>query len=126
MIRNSNSFNTRGRLISAFAIITGLVLILILRLWYLQIVKGDYFRDRSENNRLRTVYLPSPRGLIFDRNEQVMVRNRPSYNIDFVVEDAPDPEQSLRILSELSGRPLDSLKQDLKEQKKRRRFEPKI
>jgi len=64
--------------------------ILALRLWHLQIIKGSFFRDRSENNRLRMVYVPPPRGLILDRNGEVLVQNRPSFNIDFVTEDSPE------------------------------------
>ncbi len=102
------------------------VFVLIVRLWYLQIVKGEFFRDRSENNRLRTIFIPPPRGLIFDRNEEVLVRNRPSFNIDLVVEDSPDPRQTVRALAEIVSEEPAVLLERLANQNKRRRFEAKI
>ena len=100
--------------------------ILILRLWYLQIIKGEFFRDRSENNRLRTIYLPSPRGLIFDRNGDLLVRNRPSFNVDLVVEDSPNPQKTIETLAEIVGENSQVLLERLSKQTKRRRFEPKL
>jgi len=98
----------------------------VVRLWYLQIIHGEFFRDRSENNRLRTIYLPSPRGLIFDRNGELLVRNRPSFNIDLVVEDSPDPKKTVEVLAEIVGEDPQLLFERLSKQTKRRRFEPKI
>lgn len=98
----------------------------MVRLWYLQIIHGEFFRDRSENNRLRTIYLPSPRGLIFDRNGELLVRNRPSFNIDLVVEDSPDPKKTVEVLAEIVGEDPQLLFERLSKQTKRRRFEPKI
>lgn len=98
----------------------------MVRLWYLQIIHGEFFRDRSENNRLRTIYLPSPRGLIFDRNGELLVRNRPSFNIDLVVEDSPDPKKTVEVLAEIVGEDPQLLFERLSKQTKRRRFEPKL
>lgn len=103
-----------------------LFFVLMLRLWYLQIAKGDYFRDKSENNRLRTIYIPSPRGFIFDRNGEPLVGNRPSFNVDFVIEDSPDVRTSLKQLSEMTAIDQQLLADRLKDQKKRKRYEPKL
>jgi len=101
--------------------------ILVLRLWYLQIVEGYYFRNRSENNRRRTVYLRPPRGMILDRNGHVLVKNRPFFNVELVKEDSPDPEAVLTELANITGEDPKRLKELFKlPQKKRRRFEPRI
>jgi penicillin-binding protein 2 len=102
------------------------IFVLLVRLWYLQIVKGDYFRDRSENNRLRTVYIPSPRGLILDGRGEVLARNRPSFNVDFVVEDSRYPKETVGELAKLTGVSPQELNDRLTKQNKRRRFEPKL
>jgi penicillin-binding protein 2 len=99
---------------------------LVVRLWYLQIIKGEFFRDRSENNRLRTIYIPPPRGLIVDRNGDVLVRNRPSFNIDLVIEDSPNPKETVTALANIVGEPVEELLEKLSNQSKRRRFEPKL
>jgi len=75
--------------------------IIILRLWYLQIVKGDYFRNLSENNRIRSVYVQAPRGMIYDRNGEILVANRPAFNIDLVTEDCPDEKKVIARLEEI-------------------------
>lgn len=100
--------------------------VLTLRLWHLQIIRGAFFRDRSENNRLRTVYVPPPRGLILDRNGEVLVRNRPSFNVDFVIEDSPNPEDTVVELAAIVGERPEILVERLTRQGKRRMYEPKL
>ena len=51
------------------------------RLYYLQIVKGEYYMDRAENQRIRLIPIPAPRGAIFDRNGKLLVDSRPTYNV---------------------------------------------
>ncbi len=51
------------------------------RLYYLQIVRGEYFSERAENQRIRLIPIPAPRGVIFDRNGKVIVDSRPTYNV---------------------------------------------
>ncbi len=63
---------------------TGVVLlfgVLLLRLYSLQYVHYDENIQRSDNNRLRRVELVANRGFIYDRNGEILVRNRPSYQI---------------------------------------------
>ncbi len=120
------NLNITFRVWCAFGCASIAVFVLVLRLWYLQIVKGDYFRDRSENNRLRTVYIPSPRGLILDRQGEILARNRASFNIDFVTEDSKNPKQTVADLAELTHVDLGELTARLTNQNKRRRFEPKL
>ncbi|MDD2902910.1 MAG: hypothetical protein PHU44_10805, partial [Syntrophales bacterium] len=64
--------------------------LLFLRLWFLQMVEGEELRQRSENNRLRLQELPPWRGMILDRNGEVLVANRPSYDLIEVMEDVTD------------------------------------
>ena len=118
--------NLTPRVLGA-AILCALCLCLLVgRLWYLQIVRGSFFRDRSENNRLRTIYIPSPRGVIADRHGEPLVRNRPSFNIEFVVEDSPDVSQTVADVAALVGENPAELMDRLNNQNKRRRFEPKV
>jgi len=53
-------------------------------------VEGEELRQRSENNRLRLQELPPWRGMILDRNGEVLVANRPSYDLIEVMEDVTD------------------------------------
>ena len=66
-------------MIQVFAFI--LLMLLGVRLYYLQIVKGEYYSDRAENQRIRMIPIPAPRGAIFDRNGEILVDSRPTYNV---------------------------------------------
>jgi penicillin-binding protein 2 len=58
-----------------------LLSILGVRLYFLQIVKGEYYNDRAESQRVRFIPIPAPRGAIFDRNGKLLVDSRPTYNV---------------------------------------------
>ena len=60
-----------------------LLLLVVAAYWNVQVVQGDHFRRLAENNRMRTVPLEAPRGLIFDRGGRLLVENVPSYNLLF-------------------------------------------
>lgn len=60
------------------AIIFGL---LATRLFTLQVVRASYYSRLSDENRIRTELIPAPRGIIFDRNNQALVRNTPAFTI---------------------------------------------
>src|SRR5437868_14471503 len=57
------------------------------RLYYLQVVKGSYYAERAENQRIRLLPIPAPRGVIFDRNGKLLVDSRPIYSIVLARED---------------------------------------
>lgn len=54
---------------------------LFLRSGYLQIVKGDYYQDLSQGNRLRIYPITAPRGIIYDQTGQPLVYNTPSFDL---------------------------------------------
>jgi penicillin-binding protein 2 len=88
-----------------FAVIALLVLCLfgglLLRLWFLQLVRGEELQHRSETNRIRQLDLPPWRGMIVDRQGRVLVDNRPSYEAMVVLEDVADIGQLARRLARL-------------------------
>ncbi len=51
------------------------------RLYYLQVVRGEYYDEKAENQRIRLIPIPAPRGAIFDRNGKILVDSRPTYNV---------------------------------------------
>ena len=61
--------------------------VLFLRLWFLQLLQGDEMQQRSEHNRIRLQDLPPWRGMILDHQGQVLVANRPSFELVVVLED---------------------------------------
>jgi penicillin-binding protein 2 len=81
------------------------LLLLSVRLWYLQVVQGTYYRALSEQNRVRTVDLKPARGLIFDRHGELLANNVPSFNLYLTVEDIRDRESLAVSLENLIGLP---------------------
>lgn len=63
------------------AVVFVLLALLGVRLYYLQVVRGDYYSERAENQRVRLIPIPAPRGAIFDRNRKLLVDSRPTYNV---------------------------------------------
>src|SRR6202012_5597019 len=60
------------------------------RLFYLQVVKFDYYSTLSQGNRIRTEPIPPSRGLILDRHGVVLADNLPAYQIELVREQVGD------------------------------------
>jgi len=80
--RRDQKFGSEGYSMRALFIPTVLVVavgILFARLFFLQIVKGSYYRDLSDGNRIRTIAIHAQRGIIFDRNEKPLVFNTPGF-----------------------------------------------
>jgi penicillin-binding protein 2 len=99
----------KGTSIKVFTYLTLLILLIfVLRLWQLQILKGDYYREKSKKNRVRIVKIPSPRGIIYDRNEIPLVKNAP-YFIASLIPDLSVAEINLTELSIILSVPVEKL-----------------
>ena len=109
----------------AFAV-TAIFCLLILRLWYLQILNVDDYRALSENNRLRFLPVAASRGTLMDRNSTVMVRNRPSFNISLIPQEITDVEAMLDRLSTLLGLDRAELGERWQKAKGRARYYPVV
>jgi penicillin-binding protein 2 len=86
------------------AVVAVIFLFLFGRLFFLQVVDGERYTYLSENNRIRLKKVPGTRGMVLDRRGQLLVDSRPSFDLLFVPEDAPDPENTLRDLARFLGR----------------------
>jgi penicillin-binding protein 2 len=63
--------------------------------WYIQIVRGDYYFQLSENNRLRSVAITAARGVIYDRRRDLLAKNEPSYSLYLYRRETKDLASSL-------------------------------
>jgi len=79
--------------------------ILLLRLCYMQIFKGSFYEELSQNNRLRIINVPAPRGKIFDRNGILLADNRPAYNVMVMPEDISNLNEIASRLSVVLEKP---------------------
>ncbi|MFP4657306.1 MAG: penicillin-binding protein 2, partial [Desulfonatronovibrionaceae bacterium] len=83
-----------------------------LRLWYLQIYKGEYFVRQSEDNRQRRLSLYAPRGRLLDRDGRLLAINEPSYSLAIVREDCGDISETLSEISRRTGVSLGTLREN--------------
>ena len=85
----------------AVYVVVSVFVVLLLRLWFLQIIKGESYRNLSENNRIRLEDIAPTRGIIYDRHGRILVDNRPAFKLAIIPEDVNDLQQSLGKVSQI-------------------------
>lgn len=65
------------------------ILLIFGRVFFLQILRSDYYRNLAENNRVRIKPIPAERGLIYDRSGNQLIENVPSFLLSIVPQDLP-------------------------------------
>ena len=98
--------------------------VLLVRLWFLQIINGARYRIQSENNRIDLRDVLPFRGLVFDRNGQLLVDNRPSFILGVIPEDIRELDGLIGDLRRLVEIDSLSAKRRIKEALKRDPFNP--
>ncbi len=78
---------------AVFGVCLVLFSIIFLRLFYLQVVKGEDYQRRAENNRTHYYIISAPRGIIYDRYGEPLVFNSPSFSLVMVPLNLPKKEQ---------------------------------
>jgi penicillin-binding protein 2 len=84
-----------------FGLVTLCFFMLVVRLWYLQVIKGDELRQRSENNRVRIVEVKPLRGAIMDVKGNILAANQPCFDISLVPGNAKNVQATLGLLESL-------------------------
>jgi penicillin-binding protein 2 len=103
---DSQNLRARLRVIQILSIL--MITALGVRLYYLQIVRGAYYAERAENQRIRLLPIPAPRGVIFDRNNNLLVDSRPIYNIILSREDIKGKDFATIIIPYAKGLGVDA------------------
>ena len=88
--------------------------------WIFQVAQHEKFREMAEENHLRKLPLPAPRGVLLDREGRVLVDNQNSRNIALVREQARNLDQTLHILAQATN----TDEAQLRETVERRRRDP--
>lgn len=96
------------------------IFVLLGRTAYLQMVVGDKYRDIAEGNRIRILDIKSSRGVIYDRNLNLMAENIPNFSIALVPADLPKVEEKISELaveiSKISEKSVEEVKEIIKQQ----------
>lgn len=98
-LRASTQNGERIRFQVAVYLVVTVFVVLLLRLWFLQLIRGETYRNLSENNRIRLEDIASTRGIIYDRHGRILVDNRPAFKLAVVPEDIRDFQKTLYQLS---------------------------
>lgn len=91
------------------------MIVLCMRLFDLQILRGEEMRRLSEQNRVRLRKIIAPRGTVFDRQGKILADTRPSFNLYVVQEDIKDFNQTVDGLAKLLGIDRDEIVDKLKD-----------
>ncbi len=114
----------RQRISGALVCVLAAFLILLARLYYLQIIEGPGLRQRSQDNWFRLQSVPPMRGLILDRSGVLLVDNRPRFDVSILSREAKDPKEVVRKLAELLNIPGETLLAKLVEARGTPSFKP--
>ena len=86
----------KGRYLMLFALV--LIFVLFFRAGYLQIVRGDYYRELAEGNRIRIHPIKSQRGIFYDRLGRQLVQNIPVFTLQLIPADLPGKLEDKKLL----------------------------
>jgi penicillin-binding protein 2 len=89
------NYFAENRLFAVRSLVAGVIAAFLLmavagRLFYLQVLRHEYYSTLSQGNRIRTEPIPPSRGLILDRHGVVLADNLPAYQLELVREQVGD------------------------------------
>lgn len=96
-------FKPRGRILFFKYFVLLFFVVLGIRFWYLQVVNHEHYLRAAENNRVREIPIPAPRGTILDREGRILVDSTPTYGIILYQEDMDDRDTTVNILTTRFG-----------------------
>ena len=112
------------RLVGAALLATVIWILLLARLFYLQVLQAEKYRDSSQRNSVRTHRVAAPRGMILDRQGEILVDSRPSFDVRVVPHETPDLAATLDRLAGLVDQDAAELIDRVGAPQGRARFQP--
>ncbi len=106
--------------------LAALVVFFGLNFWYLQAVRGDEFVRMAENNRLRRVVIPPARGVVLDRNGEVLASTRPALNLVLRREELHELDRQIERLAPILGTTPEDLRARYREALSLPKFHPLV
>jgi len=113
----------RLRVYSAVVIIILIVMVLVARLFYLQVIRHDHFITLSQSNRVKVLPIAPIRGLIFSRDNVLLADNQPSFSLELIPEQLDSLDKTIGQLSRLIDIDEYSISHFKKLGREKRRFE---
>ena len=123
--RNDNRL-PQARLAIASYIIVGMIGVLLLGFWKLQVIDADKYSSLAERNRVRYIPVIAPRGRMLDRDGRVLVDNRPAFSVLLLRDDPAQVEKYLPTIADGLDIPIDDLREQLTNTRNLPKFQPII
>lgn len=98
--------------------------VIVARLYFLQVKEADKYKMLSDENRISTRFLVPPRGLIFDRNGEIIAKNEQDFQALMVAEQTPDIAETLKTFKQIVPLTEGEEQKIRKDLKNKRRFIP--
>jgi penicillin-binding protein 2 len=105
-------------------IIVGMIGLLLLGFWKLQVIDSDKYGQMAEQNRVRSIPIIAPRGRMLDRDGRVLVDNRPSFSVLLLRDDPKLVEEYLPAIAEGLGISVEDLHDQLQNTRNLPKFQP--
>ena len=121
--RNDNRL-PQVRLAAASYVIVGIITLLLLGFWKLQVIDSDKYGVMAERNRVRSIPIIAPRGRMLDRDGRVLVDNYPSFSVLLLRDDEAAVSKNLPAIADGLGLSLDDLKEQLVNTEALPKFQP--
>ena len=121
--RNDNRL-PQQRLAVVSYVIVGMIGLLILGFWKLQIIDSDKYDQMALKNSVRSIPIIAPRGRLLDRDGRVLVDNRPSFSVLLLRDDEALVEKNLPVIADGLGLQLSDLKEQLDNTRALPKFQP--
>jgi len=102
----------RGQFLVVKGIIIVVFSVLIARYFYIQIVKHEMYHAKAEVNRIQAISLPAPRGLILDRDKNILVDNYPTFILSAIPREFENKQVKFNLINELTGIPFEVLEKN--------------
>lgn len=124
-----NRDNDKGKVLVHRSLVLGigkifLMFVIVARLYYLQVYQSDKYRMLADENRISTRLLVPPRGIIYDRNGELLATNQQNFQALLVAEQTPDVRATLDAFKKIMPLSLDEEEKIRKDLKKNRSFVP--
>ena len=124
-----NRDNDKGKILITRSLFLGgvqlfLLFLLVFRLYYLQVYQADKYKTLADENRISTRLLVPPRGIIFDRHENMLAENKQNFQVLIVAEQTPDVDKTLEAFKKIMPLTEDEDKRIRKDLKRNRSFVP--
>lgn len=105
-------------------VIVGMIALLLLGFWKLQVIDSDHYLQLAERNRVRSIPIIAPRGRMLDREGRVLVDNYPAFSVLLLRDDPALVEKNLSQIADGLDIPFDELKEQIENARNISKFQP--